>query len=304
MAVLYTSDETRGAVFAERFAAVFPDLPFYQSEAPRPEDVEFLVTWTVPGNVDKLYPNLKLIFSVGAGVDQFDLAALPDRVSVVRMLEPGIAEQMREYVTLAVLGLHRDLPRYINQQAGAQWLVGRNVAAKSRRVGVMGLGQLGKAVLEALSPFGFQLKGWARRQHDIPGVETFTDLGAFLAGTDILVCLLPLTPATTAILDAKLFSTLPRGASLVHAGRGRQLDHQALVDALDEGQLASAWLDVTHPEPLPADHAFWAHPQIVLTPHIASQTRATEGADHVISGIQAFLAGTPIPGLVERERGY
>jgi glyoxylate/hydroxypyruvate reductase A len=304
MALLYTSDPQRGAVFAERFARALPDLPFHIGTAPDPAAVEFLVSWTVPADLEQMYPNLRLIFSVGAGVDQFDLAALPPQVQVVRMLEPGISQQMREYVTLATLALHRDLPLYLGQQREALWKPSHNRPATERRVGVMGLGQLGKAALEALAPFGFQVRGWSRSSRKLPGVETFSDLPPFLRRTDILICLLPLTAQTASILNADLFACLPTGAALVHVGRGRQLDHEALLAALDAGQLAAAWLDVTEPEPLPREHPLWFHPRVVITPHVACQTRAAEGAQHVINGIRAHRAGLPIAGLVDRERGY
>ena len=303
MAVLYLSDPARGAVFRAAFAAALPDIAFHIGEAPDPLAVRWLVTWTVPTDLAR-YPNLRLIFSVGAGVDQFDLAALPKGVGVVRMLEPGLPQQMQEYITLATLALHRDLPAYLGQQRAGRWKAGRNMPAEDRRVGVMGLGMLGQAALAALRPFGFPLAGWARSPRQIDGVDCFTDLDAFLARTDLLICLLPLTAETETILNASLFTRLPRGAQLVHAGRGRQLDHAALIDALDDGQLSAAVLDVTAPEPLPADHPLWSHPQVILTPHIACQTRPVDGARHVIGAIRADLAGVAVPGLVDRTRGY
>jgi glyoxylate/hydroxypyruvate reductase A len=303
MAVLYLSDPTRGAVFRDAFAAALPGIAFHIGEAPDPLAVDWLVTWTVPDDLAR-YPNLRLIFSVGAGVDQFDLTALPQSVGVVRMLEPGLPQQMQEYITLATLALHRDLPAYLGQQRAGLWKAGRNLPAADRRVGVMGLGMLGQAALAALRPFGFPLAGWARSPRQIDGVACFTDLDAFLARTDLLICLLPLTAETENILDANLFTRLPRGAQLVHAGRGRQLDHTALIAALDDGQLSAAVLDVTAPEPLPPGHPLWSHPQVILTPHIACQTRPVDGARHVIAAIQADLAGAPIPGLVDRARGY
>ncbi len=304
MAVLFLSDAARGAVFEAAFAEALPGLPFHIGAAPEPEAVEYLVTWTAPADLAETYPNLRLIFSVGAGVDQFDLAALPPHVGVVRMLEPGLPEQMREYVTMATLALHRDLPHYLRQQRVGRWEAGRNRPAAERRVGVMGLGNLGRAVLDALAPFGFPLAGWSRSPREIPGVECFTNLGAFLARTDLLVCLLPLTAETERLLNADLFAQLPEGAALVHAGRGRQLDHSALLAALESGRLSAAFVDVTEPEPLPADHPFWSHPRIVLTPHIACQTRAADGARHVIAGILADRADEPAPGLIDRGRGY
>lgn len=303
MAVLYLSDPVRGEVFRAAFAAALPDIAFHIGAAPDPQAVQWLITWTVPSDLAR-YPNLRLILSVGAGVDQFDMAALPPGVGVVRMLEPGIPQQMQEYITLATLALHRDLPAYLDQQRAGLWKAGRNMPAEDRRVGVMGLGQLGQAALAALRPFGFPLAGWARSARQIEGVKCFTDLDAFLARTDLLICLLPLTTETENILDARLFAGLPRGARLVHAGRGRQLDHGALIAALDTGHLEAAVLDVTAPEPLPQDHPLWSHPQVIVTPHIACQTRPGDGARHVIAAIQADLAGAAIPGLVDRKRGY
>jgi glyoxylate/hydroxypyruvate reductase len=304
MAVLYLSTPERGAVFAPAFAERLPEISFWQGRAADPAAVRYLVTWAAPEGLAETYPNLRLIFSVGAGVDQFDLASLPPRVGVVRMVEPGLPEQMREYVTLGVLALHRDLALYLDRQRSDLWQASANRPAAERRVGVMGLGALGQAALAALAPFGFPLAGWSRRPKTIPGVECFTDLDAFLARTDILVCLLPLTAETTGLLDARLFAGLPAGARVLHAGRGRQLDHAALLAALDSGQLAAAMLDVTDPEPLPAGHPLWRHPRVILTPHVACQTRAEEAAAHVIAGVRADEAEGPVPGLVDRERGY
>ena len=158
--------------------------------------MRYLVTWTAPERLAETYPNLRLIFSVGAGVDQFDLAALPPGVGVVRMLEPGLAEQMREYVTLGVLALHRDLPLYLDNQRARRWQAAANRPAAERRVGVLGLGTLGQARSRRSRPSASRSPAGAAAQDD-PGVECFTDLDAFLARSDILVCLLPLTPETT-----------------------------------------------------------------------------------------------------------
>ncbi len=304
MSLLFTSTPERARIFASLLAAELPDVPFHEATAPAPEDIRYLVTWKVPDNLEKTYPNLQVIFSIGAGVDQFDLASVPPDIKVIRMLEPGIREQMREYVAMAVLGLHRDLPDYMARQRHGVWKGGTNRPASDRRVGIMGLGQLGLAALDVLGPFGFQLAGWSRSEKKIPDVRTFTDLPAFLAETDILVCLLPLTDETRGILNANLFASLPAGAALVHVGRGPQLDQVALIEALEAEHLSAAWLDVTDPEPLPSDHPLWSHERVVITPHIASQTRALEGARHVVAGIRAHRNGLPLPGLVDRTRGY
>ncbi len=304
MAILYLSTPERGAVFRAVLAQAFPDLPFHEGAAPDPAAVTVVIAWTCPPDLCMRHPNLALLISIGAGVDQLDLSAVPDDVQVVRMLEPGLPEQMAEWVTLAVLALHRDLPVYLAQARSGLWKAGRNRPARQRRIGVMGMGQLGRAVLAALKPFGFPLAGYSRTGDAPEGVEGFTDRDAFLARTDLLIGLLPLTAETTGLYNADFFAKLPFGAGFVQAGRGRQLNSADLIAALDSGQLSAAMLDVTDPEPLPPEHPLWAHPKVIITPHCACQTRAEDGAQHVVAVLKAWQAGTPIPGFVDRERGY
>lgn len=308
MNIVYKSTPERGRRWAELIAEREPQARFHLwPDIGDAREVEYLVAWQPPERLLETFPNLKALFSVGAGADQFDYAALPPQLPVVRMIEPGLTQAMVEYVTFAVLGLHRDMPRYLSQQREQLWQAHGIRLAQQRRVGVMGVGQLGEAVLKQLAALGFDCGGWSRSPKSVPGVRCWAggeQLGEFLARSDILICLLPLTADTTGVLNAALFSQLPPGAALVQVGRGPQLNHEDLLAALDSQRLSAAVIDVTAPEPLPAGHPFWTHPAIWLTPHVASQTQAESAVEALLANIRRFERGEPMVGAVDRQKGY
>jgi glyoxylate/hydroxypyruvate reductase A len=307
MAFLFNSDAARGAVFREVFARELPDLEFHQrGESIDPEKIRYLLTWNAPDDVSR-FRNLEVLFSIGAGVDQFKPETVPAHVKLVRMVEDGIIRMMQEYVVLGVLTLHREMLPYREQQRSGVWQDLVTPQATERRVGFLGFGMLAQAAVDRLKPFRFPLAAWSRSKKVVVGVTCFhgdDQLGSFLRETDILVCLLPLTEQTRGILNAGLFSLLPAGARLLHVGRGPQLDQGALIEALDSGRLAAAMLDVTDPEPLPEGHALWSHPKVIITPHIASVTQPHTAAQSVIENIRRHWAGTNPVGLVDRTLGY
>lgn len=302
---LFLCDTERGAVFARAFAGHLSGITFSMDmDAVDPNDVRYIMAWKSPRDLAR-YPNLDAVFCIGAGVDQFTNGSLPPGVKLIRMVDEGITRMVVEYVVMAVLSLHRNLHVYIGQQRQRLWSeVIPQAQSPERRVSILGMGVLGLAALTKLQGFGFKLSAWSRSERSIDGVECFrgqNGLSEMLAATDILVCLLPLTSETTGILSERLFSALPRGASLVHAGRGRQLDSDALVAALDRGHLSGAFLDVVDPEPLPSDHPLWSHPKVIITPHIAAITQPASAAMTTIENLKLLQVGRAPIGLVDRE---
>ncbi|MDZ3992863.1 glyoxylate/hydroxypyruvate reductase A [Pseudomonas sp. Teo4] len=308
MALLYKADPVRGERWKALFAEHAPDIEFrIWPDIGNPEDIEYLAAWLAPDDLEQTLPNLKVLFALSAGVDQLDLGRIPPTLPLVRLLDPGISQGMSEYACFAVLGLHRDMLRYRQQQLLGQWQAHHLVPAAKRRIGVMGLGLQAQHILSSLKPFGFALSGWARSQHHIQGVSCHAgveQLPAFLAQCDILLCALPLTGQTQGILNRELFEQLPPGAALINMGRGGHLVEQDLLDALDSGQLSAAVLDVLQQEPAAAQHPFWKHPNILLTPHIAAMTQPESAFPNLLENIRRFARGEPMQGLVDRQQGY
>lgn len=313
--ILYKSEPARGKVWQQILAETSPDTRFIQwtdldfsdGDPQIFAEVDYLIAWMPPEDLIGRFPQLKVLFSVGAGVDQFDLSLLPASLPVVRMVEPGLTQGMVEYVTFAALALHRDIPQYLAQQKQQQWQSHPVLSAAKRRIGVLGLGELGLASLKMLQSFGFECHGWSRSGITPPGVTGWAGverLPDFLAHSDILVCLLPLTEQTRGMLNAELFAQLPAGAALIQVGRGQHLVAEDLIDALDSGRLRAAVLDVTDPEPLPAGDALWQHPRVWITPHIASQTQPETAVTALLANVLRFEQGQPMLGEIDKTKGY
>lgn len=292
----------------EHMQSLLPELECRNWDDPGPlDEVKYAVVWRPPAGGLKQFPNLEVIVSIGAGIDHV-LAdpELPQGIPIIRTTGDDLTQRMREYVTLHVLRHHRRLPEIEAAQAAREWRQSVNPPAYERKVGVMGLGNLGADAARALKAIGFDVAGWSRSKKDIEGIECFGGdaLDAFLARTEILVCLLPLTGETRGILGAANLAKLPEGASVINAARGEHVVDADLIAALDSGHLAYATLDVFHQEPLPPEHPFWTHEKVLVTPHVASLIDPVAGGKMIAANLRHFIAGEPVPDLVDLSKGY
>lgn len=254
------------------------------------------------------YPNLRFVQSLWAGVDRLlGDPALPRNITVARLIDPAMAQTMVEGAVAATMFVHRQLPAYLRQQHHRTWRQLPQPVASRRTVGVLGYGQMGEPVSTALAALGFRVHAWGQHPRSATTiVYSWGDTGLqnMLVEAQILINLLPLTQATTGILNAQLFARLPKGAAVINLGRGAHLQDDDLLDALSAEHLSHAVLDVFHTEPLPTSHPFWRHPQITVLPHVAATTDPATAAPIAVQNVVAFRAGRPLTGLVSRSLGY
>jgi len=277
-----------------------------------PADVHYAAVWKPgPGEL-AAFPNLRVIFNLGAGVDALMADSSLPNVPLVRVAVGDLTDRMTEYVVLHVLMHHRQEPYLRASQREKRWAPKFQWPASAISVGIMGLGTLGLNAAEVLARIGFRVAGWSRTPKRIDGIECFhgqEQFDAFLERTDILVCLLPLTPDTRHILNRGLFAKLNRNSPLgapvlINAGRGGLQAEADILACLDDGTLGAASLDVFADEPLPADSPFWTHPKIVLTPHNAADTDPDEISKYVARQIERLEAGGALENVVDPARGY
>jgi glyoxylate/hydroxypyruvate reductase A len=283
----------------EATIAVWPEAP---------EATDYALVWKPPEELFLRVRPKRAIFNLGAGVDRL-LAVhnLPAKVPVIRLEDAGMAGQMAEYATLAVLRAYRQADEYAAQQREGVWRPRELVPKSEYTVGILGHGVLGRAVALGLGMFGFRSAAWNRTRSTDVLVEPFAgraELPAFLAKSRVLVCLLPLTPETESLLDRRALEALPRGAHLVNVARGEIVVDADLIALLDSGHLASATLDVFRDEPLPPSHPFWHHPRITLTPHVSAVTSVDGSVTQIAFKIRRLQRGLPVTGVVDRARGY
>lgn len=308
MTLLFKCDMTDPEPWLAALAKQLPDreIRIFPNLEPR-EEIEFALVYEPPAGLLASLPNLTAIFSLWAGIDHFGSDPELPSVPVIRMVERAMTAAMTAHVVQQVLSLHASASAYRALQAERRWQQLELTAPWHRKVGILGLGTLGRDAAEKLVALRFDVAGWSRTPKQIPDVTCYHGgdrLNDFLARTEILVCLLPLTAATQGILNADLFARLPQGAGIINCARGGHLVERDLLRALDEGQISAVALDVFNDEPLPEDHPFWTHPQVLVTPHIAAFSVPATAVESVVENIRRIEAGQTPLYVVDFDRGY
>jgi glyoxylate/hydroxypyruvate reductase A len=309
MALLLAPLAREGADWHRWFADEMPGLELrLWPDAGDRSEIDVVAIGRFPSGELGSFRNLRLIIALQAGTERL-LAdpSLPEGVPIVRAGDPQGDPMMSETALLHVLRHHRDLPALQLAQARAEWLNLPVLRPSERSVGVLGLGPIGLAAARMLADFGFKVAGWVRSPRTVEGIEVFHgrgQLAAFLARSEIVVNLLPLTEETKGILSREAFGQLPKGASVINLGRGGHVVDADLITALDEGHLAAATLDVFHVEPLPHTDPLWRHPRVTVTPHCARRMDARGIVPRICAAVRRLRNGEPLQQLVDRTRGY
>jgi len=308
MALLLSPQPGTGDIWRRAFAAAMPELDVrIWPEIGNPADINIAAVGAMPAGALAKLPNLRLILSLTAGVDTLLGDSTLPNVPIARTADPDGDAMMNETVLLHVLRHHRYMPDYLSAQQRSEWIRRPIKAARERAVGIMGLGSVGLAAAKALAAIGFRVAGWVRQARPDGEIEIFSgreQFDAFLARSEILIDLLPLTPQTYGIINAATLKALPAGAAFINLGRGDHVVEADLIAALDSGHLGAATLDVYPVEPLPKDSPLWRHPKITVMPHVARRLVPEEVASRICNVIREFRAGAPLAQAVDRTRGY
>ncbi len=308
-AIAYISRDTDGQLWKKALEAALGPVDFRTLDNLGDKaSIGVVLAWKPPAGLIASFPNVKLIVSLGMGVDHL-LAddKLPEGVPITRIMDDGLVGQMSEYALYWALRHHRDIDKYAASQRAKIWKVEDFVDTVHRRIGILGLGTIGQDTAKKFAALGFPTAGWSRTRKSLPGIETFhgpDGLARVLAQSDILVNVLPLTRDTRGLLDAKFFAALPKGAYLINMARGGHVVDEALLAALDSGHLSGAALDVFNQEPLPPEHRYWTHPRVKVTPHVAGATYPRTASPGVIENIRNIRAGKPLINTVDPKSGY
>lgn len=309
--ILFYLDDFDHGIWRSVFERAIPGVDFrsYPDWGTPDDGPAFAFVWYPPPGLLAQYPNIEAIFSLGAGVDHLTRDPdLPRGTPIIRMSDDGLKEGMREYVLMSVLMHHRDMIALTAAQREKRWDRIFPKAAEKVRVGMLGYGALGQTCTEMLKPVGYQLAAWSRSakpaENDVEHFSGDDGLKPFLERSDIIVCLLPATKETDNLLDAERLNWLPKGAAVINAGRGNLIDIPALINQLDSEHISGASLDVFPTEPVPADSPLWAHPKVIMTPHVAAVTRPKTAALYVAENIERIKRGEAPLNQLDLNSGY
>ena len=304
--ITYYSADMDAASWIPGLQAALPGASVTLWEPGAPQ-ADYAVVWKPPQQLLNEQPGLTAIFNTGAGVDALMKLDLPQGVPVIRLDDAGMSVQMAEYVCHAVIRHFRELDGYEADMDQGKWSFRKPRSRAEYPVGVLGLGVLGERVAKAVAQFDFPVNGWSRSPKAVAGITGFAgedQLGAFLAASRYVVCLLPLTPDTENLLNAERLAKIRPGGYVINVARGAHVVDADLIAAIDSGHLAGAMLDVFRVEPLPQGHAFWSHPKITVTPHTSARTLRSESIAQIATKIGALQRGEAVAGRVDAARGY
>lgn len=309
MAIVIIRQDNKLEAWTSSLKAKAPEIPIYSYLERHPkEEIRMAIVWKQPENTLNQYPNLECISSFGAGVDFiFDDQTIPENIPVTRVVDPVLASDMSEFVLAVILAHFKNLFSYSADQINGVWHPKEYRRIADATVGIMGMGALGGLLAKDLLRNRFKVIGWASSEKSIPGVDVYLgekEKNTFLSLSNILICLLPLTPQTSGILNGGLFKKLPKNAFVINVARGGHLVDEDLLEYINNGHLAGAGLDVFHEEPMPVEHPFWKHPKIHITPHIASVSDIDSVIPQLLENYKRMVAGSPLNNTVEGARGY
>jgi glyoxylate/hydroxypyruvate reductase A len=312
MNLMFISNEDRADAWRECLQGELHDLNFYNwpidANAINPLDIDYVLAWKPPSGVIKKFTNIKAILSLGAGIDGITCdPELPTDKLIVRLVDKSLSQGMTHFIVYWTIHHHRDMDKYQVFSASKTWMQLPQADAAHRRVGILGLGELGATAGRALASLQFDVAGWSRSEKMIGGITSYfgdDGLPAFLERSEILICLLPLTEATSGIVNAKLLSQLPKNAVFINCARGGHVVDDDLLEALDQNHLSKVVLDVFNTEPLPTNHPYWEHPKVTVTPHIAALTAPHSGAGYIAENIRRIERGEMPMNLINLDEGY
>jgi len=310
MKILFHSSGDKADQTLQALQQKLPDHSIEQwPECDNRSDITAAIVWQPPNEFFDGLDNLKHVLSIAAGVDHLlDHPGLPKDVNLVRLTDAGMAQPMADYVLYGALHAQRRMSALQQAQREQQWQHDiEPFNAQEFHVGVLGAGELGQVAANRLLANGFKVSCWSRTKKTLPGIEHHAGdkgLQDMLPTVQVLVCLLPLTNETRHVINASVLARLPEGAFIVNPGRGDHVDEAALLKALNTGHISGALLDVFHKEPLPADHPFWVHPNVTVTPHVAAPTSVAHAVNQIAESLKQLENGEKPRGLVDRQHGY